>query len=527
MENVRAALAENAARPPDFSKMGIEDRHSLLQGNAEVWRCWELPMTEDAARFQDFLTTYVSAGNLKPAAYVQNPKVGGETVYGTFRQTLSRRLRIDGKTILAQGLRRVFSPESAAELAKLAYRTVRGNEILEAFGLGPGEGDEAALIFPDINPASEANLAALTAADLVAALKVGWTYVTRKFDHGEDNTATFTVVLRKVTWNAFVATAPDIEEKDAAGTAYERRRQTWININNGDALTDLYTAPAGATGYSVMDVGVREKGDGALIVTRALVPDVTTNLARTNPSGWGAGKTRIETGIPLGSAAAKVAAWTAEAGYVLERVGYSQAGAGEAHISDDQAAVYDYGTGATVTAGDQVRVRPGAWSWQSQTTVQRYGSAFQWRMVSPSRITAVLAAVGVIANYNTWYGVAGTTLYVADIDIQRHPNGAATITAMVEDFWTQDDAETWASGDGVRGPVYTVQTIRDSDGQPIWKVTYSTTFKQCKTMLAATTWLETQAESHDLVKGESDVHRIGDSRYLAVAVWIESEEAPA
>ena len=125
-----------------------------------------------------------------------------------------------------------------------------------------------------------------------------------------------------------------------------------------------------------------------------------------------------------------------------------------------------------------------------------------------------------------WLGPS-LTLYVVSVDIQRHPSGAATITAIVGDFWTDAGVEIWGSGTGVRGPFYTVDTIRDSDGQPVWEIVFSTTYKQCSTMQAGTDWLDTESDTYDLIDGRSRVNRIGDSRYEAIAVWIESEGAPA
>lgn len=612
-ENIDAILAENLARPPDFSKMGIEDRHSLFQGNAEVWRTWECPMTEDAARLQDFLTDYVSVNNLTPAAYVVNPMVGGETVYGTFRQVTCRRLRIDGKTILAQGLRRVFAPTTAAELAACAYRTVRGNEILEAFGLGPGEGDEAALIFPDMNPASETVLLGLADADLVTALKTGWTYVTRKFDHGTENVAEFTVILRKVSWNAFVVGAPDITEYQNNGTEHATLTQTYININNTDALTNLYASPAAK--YNVIRVSISENKNGALTIVRTSVHEVygssgegTVNAASqkilgvlglqpgtvdrilvinedllskasaytatpsgytledmheelngqglwnkyylyvqatwpnsggtfygsalTNVGGFDEGKMSVAPGVPIASAPTILGTTAAETGFIQTQVEWSEGDYGHAVLQKRQAKAW--AAGWNVTGSGPVLV-----DWRPAQGRQPAMDAWCWFRVPPASVGTVVTAAKLLTTYGSGYATGGWV--VGGVHIQWHGDGAANVIGELTipnvaavDPANIGTAELW--GDGTAGVYMLTELIRDSDGLPIYYITYGvaegragsegSAINQINAVVASSGRAYSSPFSSTagkvLHKG-TDWRRVKDWAYEWKAVWIEDE----
>jgi len=268
----RAVLAENKAKAVNLERFDGDSVHSWANGFAEEWRMWELPTTDDASLYLDFLTTYTSAANAKASQFVTDPRIAGEKLDGVWRQVAARKMRRGGKVYLVQGLRRVYTPASVAELAALPYRRTRKHEILAPFSLGAGEGDEVGFVWEDLNPSNETAFRALTAAALVKDLPgAGWTYVDRAFTHQGSNVAQGVVVFRKVAWSAFDYSKPDLTEYQNYGTEHQEIDESYFGINNTDALANLYTA---AAKYNVMRVKITERGDGALNITRTSIHEV-------------------------------------------------------------------------------------------------------------------------------------------------------------------------------------------------------------------------------------------------------------
>ena len=273
----RAVLAENKAKAVNLERFDVDAVHSWANGFAEEWRMWELPTTDDASLYLDFLTTYTSAANAKASQFVTDPRIAGEKLDGVWRQVAARKMRRGGKVYLVQGLRRVYTPASVAELAALPYRRTRKHEILAPFSLGAGEGDEVGFVWEDLNPSNETAFRALTAAALVKDLPgAGWTYVDRAFTHQGSNVAQGVVVFRKVAWSAFDYSKPDLTEYQNYGTEHQEIDESYFGINNTDALANLYTA---AAKYNVMRVKITERGDGALNITRTSIHEVYGSTA--------------------------------------------------------------------------------------------------------------------------------------------------------------------------------------------------------------------------------------------------------
>lgn len=263
----RSALPENGAK----SLEQFDDAQSLYAGNATRQRVWALTTTANCRKLLDCLNLYTSAKNAKPQVYVVNPMCDGETWDGTFRQVEAKRLRVKGRTLISQTLKRVYLPNTFAELAVLNYRKSNENEILAPFGYGPGEGDKLACIFNDINPAAESKCMGFSDANLASLPGSGWTYVDRLFTLNQDNTATFTVILRKITWSAFSVAAPDITVYQDKTTEKEKKTEIWIGINKDDALTGLYTTVPSK--YNAIAANISEVGEGAINITRTLLKE--------------------------------------------------------------------------------------------------------------------------------------------------------------------------------------------------------------------------------------------------------------
>lgn len=619
-DRIRAVLAENEAKVLNTERAGTEERHTLVAGNAEIWRSWDLPTTDDISTYLDYLTEYTSAANQKASAYVTDPMVSGDKVEGVFRQVAARRLTIGGKTVMAQGLRRVYAPTTAKLLAARPYKKTNENEILEALGLAPGEGDNIAFVWLDINPTSETTLMGLADAGFVTALTAtGYTYVMRKFEHLEDNTARFIVALKKVAWNAFDAADPDITTNDNNGTEKQRTSQTWININKGDALTNLYT---GASKYNVITVRISEKSDGALVIERtqlketygasnseieeletdtlnplgletgafARVTIINENLklkssaygtlasgdsgytllgykellgenglwskrwsyikatwtntagsegtllpARlpqngiSNPGGYGEGKSKIASGVPIASAAAMLVNIAAETNYTLTEAQWQERGNGEAAFSLQQHRTFPYGTSSVDAPVLQRELLPISMTYIVNQVIvdikvkQEAKAYFIWRRAAASRISAIVTAAKAIANYATWftgqYGVAAGWL-VDEVDVDHHPDGAADITAIITiPNWGLFTWEHWNTESEI---YYVWDYMRDSDGLIDYQIQYGIQTAKRRTETDIIEWLNTMAETYYLVQG-SGWSQSGDNKYTGKAIWIEDE----
>ena len=168
----------------------------------------------------DIMTADDLTALLKAETTFTNPQADGQTYTGTFANAKVRQYdNGDREAIIENEIIEVASPADHTALAALTSRKTRDNTILREFATDFGEDDGIAYIFDNINPTNEATFFAITDANLVTALPgSGWTYVTRKFVEQENNTATITVVFRKVAWTA------DAEvRRDRTMTPFETR----------------------------------------------------------------------------------------------------------------------------------------------------------------------------------------------------------------------------------------------------------------------------------------------------------------
>ena len=204
LKALRGMLAEDRAEA-----LPQQTAHALLNGNAEKGRFWALTRKDYAQAALDALTQYTDlTKNAEPQAYVVDPKIDGEGCPGTWRQVRAMLLEgPDGKPRVGQILKRVYYPLTVDELKQLTVLKVYGNKILHPFGVQPGEDDEESWIYRDLDIRARAKCEGFGDAALVNALAGSdWTFVTKKFEEQENNTAAFTVVFRKVAWPNTVPT---------------------------------------------------------------------------------------------------------------------------------------------------------------------------------------------------------------------------------------------------------------------------------------------------------------------------------
>lgn len=604
VKTFQATLAENRA----VSLQSQDDTQSRVAGNAVRRRCWELNTKERQQNLLECLNAFTSAKNSKEQWWVDEPECDGEAWSGRWRQVNAVRIRLNGKPWIVQTLARVFWPKTTAELAKLEFRKTRDNEILETFGFGPGTQDVIAVIVDDLNPDAKSDVAALTDASLVTALTgAGWTYVSRRFEETQQNTASLTVVLQKIAWSAFDVAAPDITEYENKTTQHETITQTWIGINKADALSGLYTTVS--TKFNAMAVRIVENGKGAITINRTQIHEVygaasaeieaaearvlnvhgletgtlntllvinenllskasaygtlatgetgytledsreelgenglwnkyyiytkatwtnwdtqTTAPARivqtgkSNVGGYAEGKSEQASGVPIASAESALAALTADTGYVLENMQWQERGQGEAEYSFEQRAVFDYGSGATVSAPARIYNR-------NYLSGQTNAAHFCWFRVSASRIDAVETAAKLIANYGTWFtGQYGSASgwRVSTVEIDRNGDGSANVVAEVKIPTTDNTApEDWDWTQAADEPTPIWSYIRDEDGIIVYQIEYYKRWAARTSMDDAIDWLNSLT-SVDLVDGTGWT-RMGENKYLAVAIWINSE----
>ena len=123
----------------------LEDSHIALFGDATHFRAWPLESTHYAPQLLAYLDDYTDAGNATPQTYVQNPTASEQTWPGYWGGATHRRIRRGDKTFIVQGLRQVFVLAAVSDLAALTPQVMEQEEILQAFGLQPGEADRIAL----------------------------------------------------------------------------------------------------------------------------------------------------------------------------------------------------------------------------------------------------------------------------------------------------------------------------------------------------------------------------------------------
>ena len=267
-----------------------EDEARLLRptfitatGSREFWRGWETPDT-DIQEQMDWLEQYTDTKNSKPTNFVTDPRTKeGQTHKGLW---VASRVFYDSddSKLLVQALQRVTEITALKDLTGLDYLISSENEILRPFGIVSGEQDTKAYIYQNLTPDSQAKCEGFSDADLVAALPgAGWTYVDRKFEVQENNTATFTIVFQKIAWNAWGhdSYAPDTIDYPNAGTKNEKegQRKTWTGIQNSDLAVAIADCREGTnvpapSGYVITEAGVNDNQDGSITLFQTIKKQV-------------------------------------------------------------------------------------------------------------------------------------------------------------------------------------------------------------------------------------------------------------
>ena len=213
-------------------------------------------------------TTGTGEGTLNT---IVDPKMGDETFTGTFRQVRC----FDGATSgdagwVYQELRRVQAPATEVALSVLQHLRTQEEEAVRPFGFTSGKTWDEAFVFYDINPNSKATFEAFTAANLVARLPgSGWTYVDRKWQDAEDNTATFVVLFKKVEWlNRWATAKRTVSEQNPNDAEEATRTQEAGGISEANLATDYSAARTDTAGDGkvVEAVSMSEGADGERVI---------------------------------------------------------------------------------------------------------------------------------------------------------------------------------------------------------------------------------------------------------------------
>ncbi len=252
------------------------------------------------------LDTFASAKNKTPTNLVIDPIASKETFPGTWAvSSNSLGKATEGEEQLegiVQEMFRVHSPINAGQLAGLPFRRTLNNEILQLFDFQTGEGDSLAIIWSNISPtlASETALMAITDAALVAQFGSTYSYASRRFDRkGENNTASFMLLLRKVAWNAWSHdsyAADTLVYGPNVGATNEKEfiKKTWLWIQIADVATAVSDARSGTNvtpeaGHVITDVNVINQGNGSFHIIQTQRKQVNavdeTEASVLNPHG--------------------------------------------------------------------------------------------------------------------------------------------------------------------------------------------------------------------------------------------------
>jgi len=223
--------------------------------------------------------TYISGGDgttpLAVASTITNPVAdkgsGAQEVFSGTWALGNNALFPEEFAGLLQTLQLVAAIASLANLAARPYIVKTGDEILELFNIQTGTEDFLAITFAALNPASRATCEALTDAGLTSTFAPdGYSYAHRRWTDQEDGTAQFSILFRKVVWNAWEGNDKDsydlIEytEKDQYN---EQRTKRWLSIQAADrnaALADLTDDANADTNFHVTDVSPQNRGNGAV-----------------------------------------------------------------------------------------------------------------------------------------------------------------------------------------------------------------------------------------------------------------------
>ena len=230
------------------------------------------------ATVADTLSTTLDA-----VATYSGPKADNQTYSGTFVH--SKVVAEEGENDhneryvnIKQTVILISAVANIADLAAVPSIILQKNEIKAALAIQTGEEDTIAYRFFNLNPANRAVLMGLADADLVTNISgAGWTYVDRTFDEQKDGTAIFTVIFKKVAWNAWShdSYASDMTETELFGDIHERRKKTWLRIDDDDVQTALTAAKNDAdanvgadAGYHIVGAKQSYAEDGSVTITQ-------------------------------------------------------------------------------------------------------------------------------------------------------------------------------------------------------------------------------------------------------------------
>ena len=255
----------------DAKWVGVERDTAI--GRLTITRRWKVSpdRIEAAIEYLDTygFTTGTGEGTLTT---IVNPKAGDETFDGTFRSSKT----FDGATSNAPGwvyqvLRLARAPVDTTALAALRHIKTQEEEIVRPFGFTSGTKWDQAFIFYDLNPESKTVVEGFVAATLATALAgAGWTYVDRKWQHdAEGNTATFAVLVQKVSWTSTWASNNRIVAEQNPNDAEEVTKTVEATGISEANLATQYAAAktvAPLAGHVIESASQSEQADGERVV---------------------------------------------------------------------------------------------------------------------------------------------------------------------------------------------------------------------------------------------------------------------
>ena len=291
-------------------KRWVQEKNALLIGIQTnprtkvraLTRYWDRISDRQAQDSLLYLDTYTSTKNAAASFYVTNPTASTEPVAGVWTAIANRMAKEGEAPGIYQELSEVRPVANIAALAALTPVLVQAHEVTFPFSIMETDDVETeyiAYMYHGIQPSSRAAVVALTAASLVSSISgAGWTYADRKWDElnaQPANTATFSVLFKKVTHKAWV-TGEDGEEANSVnnpvheklvspGTHWEQRRREWPRIAVADqaaldaivselaALGDSYhaTDPLTIEDWAVASVEHSDNNDGSYNFSQTLI----------------------------------------------------------------------------------------------------------------------------------------------------------------------------------------------------------------------------------------------------------------
>ena len=198
-----------------------------------------------------------------------NPKGNTETQTGKFIVSRNRSVEQTDRTYdILQDLVKVTTISNDTTL--LHPLVDRAKDIIHPFGEGTGVGRDIIYRYQYLDPASDTKLMAISDTTLTAKMSQNdsFIHVSRKTQLQDDRTLTFWVLAQRkqrIAWGGRFGT-PDHKENQYPTRDGEIRRKSWYGIDNdcyAGIKARLESAASADTGFSVMDVQVRDNDDGS------------------------------------------------------------------------------------------------------------------------------------------------------------------------------------------------------------------------------------------------------------------------